>query len=48
MAYNEASFQLKMMLSGEFPLPIDHPQKPRKFHTANISGYTVFQSDTNY
>ena len=47
-AYNEVSFQLKMMLSSEFPhtkflLPIDHPQKPRKFHTAKIFGYTVCQ-----
>ena len=46
MAYNEASFQLKMMLSSEFPrtkflLLIDHPRKLRKFHTAKISGYTV-------
>ena len=46
MAYNEASFQLKMMLSGEFPrtkfsLLIDHPLKPQKYHTAKISGYTV-------
>ena len=44
MAYNEANFQLKMMLSSEFPrtkfsLKIDHPQKP---HTVKISGYTVF------
>ena len=36
MAYNEASFQLKMMLSSEFLrtkflLLINHPQKPRKF-----------------
>ena len=33
MAYDEASFQLKMMLSSEFlrtklSLLIDHPQKP--------------------
>ena len=46
MAYNEASFQLKMMLSSEFPLTkfsllIDHLRKPRKFHTAKISSYTV-------
>ena len=45
MAYNVDSFQLKMMLSSEFLLLIDHT---RKFYTANISGYTVFQSDTNY
>ena len=53
MAYNEASFQLKMMPSSEFlrtkfSLLIDRPRKPRKFHTANISSHTVFQSDTNY
>ena len=46
MAYNEASFQLKMMPSSEFPhtkfsLLINHPRKPQKFHTAKISGYTV-------
>ena len=48
MACNEASFQLEMMLSSEFlhtkfSLLIDHPQKPRKFHTAKVSGYTVYQ-----
>ena len=36
MAYNEANFQLKMILSSEFPctkflLLIDHSQKPRNF-----------------
>ena len=36
MAYNEASFQLKMMLSSEFPhtkssLLIDYPRKLQKF-----------------
>ena len=36
MAYNEASFQLKMMLSSEFSrtkflLLINHPRKPQKF-----------------
>ena len=46
MAYNEASFQLKMMLSSEFLhtkflLLIDHPRKLRKFHTAKISSYTA-------
>ena len=46
MAYNEASFQLKMMLSSDFPrikflLLINHQEKPRKFHAAKISGYTV-------
>ena len=46
IAYNEASFQLKMMLSSEFPstkfsLLIDHPRKLRKFHTTKVSGYTV-------
>ena len=47
MAYNEASFHLKMMLSSEFLrtkflLLIDYLQKPRKFHTAaKISGYKV-------
>ena len=46
MTYNEASFQLKMMLSSEFPhtkfsLLIDHSRKLQKFHTMKISGYTV-------
>ena len=49
MAYNEASFQLKMMVSSEFPctkfsLLIDHPRIARKFHTAKISGYTVLHN----
>ena len=46
MAYNEASFQLKMMLSSKFLctkflLLIDHPQKLRKFHITKICGYMV-------
>ena len=47
MAYNKASFHLKMMLSSEFLrtkflLLIDYLQKPRKFHiAAKISGYKV-------
>ena len=46
MAYNEASFQLKMMLSSEFPrtkfsLLIDYLRKRQNFHTAKISSYTV-------
>ena len=54
MAYYEASFQLEMMLSSEFPhtkflLLIDHPQKLRIFHTAKISGYTViYNKDFSY
>ena len=49
MAYNEAIFQLEMMPSSEFPptkfsLLINHPQKPRKFHTVKISGYTVYKT----
>ena len=48
MAYNETSFQLKMMPSIEFPcakflLLIDHLRKPLKFHTVKFSGYTVYK-----
>ena len=47
MAYNEVSFQLKVMLSSEFPctkftLLINHPRKPCKVCTVKMSGYTLF------
>ena len=46
MSYNEANFQLKMMLSCEFSctkfsLLIDHLRKPWKLHATKISSYTV-------
>ena len=49
MAYNETRFQLKMMLSSEFPhtkflLLIDHLQKPEKFDTAKIFSYKVVET----
>ena len=52
MVYNEASFQLKMMLSSEFLctkflLLIYHPQKPRKFHTAKILAIWYYQFKVN-
>ena len=52
MAYNEASFQLKMMLSNKFPctkflLLIDHLRKPGKFHATKFSGYTVLTPHDN-
>ena len=47
MAYNEAGFQLKMMLSSEFPrtkfsLLIDHPQNAKISYRRLYSSYPSF------
>ena len=48
MAQKEDSFQLNVLSSEfsrtKFLLMIDHPRKPRKLHTAKVSGYTVIHT----
>ena len=53
MAWNEADFQLKMILSSEFScakflLMIDHPQKLQKLHTTKIAKITYHENHENY